>query len=156
MGKGISDSSLSASPCAPSNAFRVIKLGSIKSVADLRLRSIPVGILQRLKLVDQVLPISNFFLKVALAPGVTDSELQEKLTFFNKQSSDSLFQCFYNGTDTFDLNPSLRRAKVNRSFFVVDIVHLFQFRTLTFLIFLMSKKPQVSLWSAGQAPEGPA
>ena len=103
-----------------STAFRVIKLGSIKSVSALKHRSVPIAILHRLKLVDQVCPISNSFYKVRLAPGVSNTDFQAKLEALNKANGDNLFHSYFNGSDTIDLNPALVKAKTSHSFFVVD------------------------------------
>ena len=80
LGKGICDASLSLSPCSPSNNLRIVKLGSVKSVSALKLRAVPIAILQRLGLIDQVFPLSNFYFKVRLCPGVTDAHFVGTMT----------------------------------------------------------------------------
>ena len=105
---------------SPQNDLRIIKLGSIKTVSHLKLRTVPISILQRLGLVDQVCPVSNFFFKVKLAANITDTILQSTLESFNKSVGDNLFHSFTNVSEDFDLNPSVRKIKASRSFFVVD------------------------------------
>ena len=55
-----------ATPCRTSNSIRVVKLGAVKSVSAGKHRDVPVAILQRLRLVDQVIPLVNFYFKVRL------------------------------------------------------------------------------------------
>ena len=90
LGKGICDSVFSSSPCSPNNTFRVVKLGSVKSVSSLKLRAVPIAILQRLGLVDQVLPLSNFYFKVRLCSNITDQIFTDTVTAYNK-SIEALF-----------------------------------------------------------------
>jgi hypothetical protein len=73
LGKGICDSPLVTQKCTIDNRLRVIKIGSTKSISPLKLRAVPVAILQRLGISEQVFPICNFYLKIRLSPRMTNS-----------------------------------------------------------------------------------
>ena len=59
-GKYFCDSLLAVEKCDPSNRLRVVKLGDTSSFKNLEQRTNPISVL-RLFLVDQVLPLSNFY-----------------------------------------------------------------------------------------------
>jgi hypothetical protein len=121
LGKGICDSALAYSPCSPNNRYRIIKLGSIKSISSPRLRSLPIAILQRLGLVDQVLPLANFYFKVRLCEDVLDSTLHSQLFAFNKNIKDNLFNSCTDGQDSFSLNPfSIKAKNPKKPLLVID------------------------------------
>ena len=79
LGKGLCESSLAFTPCSPANRFRIIKLGSIKHISSLSLRAAPIAMLQRFGLIDQALPLANFYFKVRLRNDVDDSLFQTKI-----------------------------------------------------------------------------
>ena len=121
LGKGLCDSSMAFTPCSPLNRFRVVKLGSIKSISSLRLRAAPIAMLQRLGLIDQALPISNFYFKVRLCDDIPDSLFQTKIVNLNKSIKDNLFHSYSDGVDSFSLNPSSNKPKhFKRPLLVVD------------------------------------
>ena len=66
LGKGLCDSAVAIAPPHPGNSIRIVKIGSVKEISALKHRATPIAILQRMQLVDQVIPLSNFYLKVRL------------------------------------------------------------------------------------------
>ena len=112
-GKVLCDDLFVSTPCSSSNRLRVLKLGSIKSIHALRWRSFPVFLLQKLGLIDQALPLSNFYFKVRLLEGVSDSLLFSKLQAVNKAVKDVLFHSFFDGDVTTSL--VVARARVGQA-----------------------------------------
>ena len=123
IGKCFAEPALAHEPAEPYNRFRDIKLGSIKSVSALKLRAAPFSIMVRLGVIEQVLPLSNFYFKVKLAEGVTDAVFGERLIAYNRSIGDLLFHSFTDGTETFDLNWRVKHKYTpqrSRPVFVVD------------------------------------
>ena len=95
----------------------------MKSVASPKLRAVPVAILQRLGLIDQALPLSNFYYKIRLCEGVTDLTFTSTITDYNKAINEYLYHSLYNGDITFSLSPHPKKVPkvfVSKPFFVVD------------------------------------
>ena len=88
------------SPCSPGSRQRIIKLGSTDSFQTLETRSLPISTLQQLRLVDQVVSLTNFHYKVQMREGVTDSFLVEALRSFNNNKGERQFHSVYDGVST--------------------------------------------------------
>jgi hypothetical protein len=88
-----------SSPCSPSNQFRVIKLGKMDHFSNLKHRFAPISILRKLKISENVIPLSNFYLKIRLNPEVDDQTVISKLTQFNVKCRADIFHQFSNGSD---------------------------------------------------------
>ena len=61
------------SPCCPGSRQRIIKLELIDSFQNLETRSLSIFTLEQLRLVDQVVSLTNLHYKVQMREGVTDS-----------------------------------------------------------------------------------
>jgi hypothetical protein len=83
-----------------------------------------VAILQRLGLVDQVLPLSNFYIKVRLVTDVTDEIFVQKIISYNRTINEQLFHSISDGETTVSLYPprygSLKAPPSTKHFLVVD------------------------------------
>ena len=62
-------------------------------------------------LIDQALPLSNFYLKVRLLQGVTDEVFCNKVRACNRAIGDRLFHSVYTGMETLSLDPNQRPKK---------------------------------------------
>ena len=91
--------------------IRIVKIGSVKEISALKHRATPIAILQRMGLIDQALPLSNFYLKVRLLPGVTDEVFCNKVRACNRAIGDRLFHSVYTGMETLSLDPNQRPKK---------------------------------------------
>ena len=105
VGKFFCEAATATQECDPQNQVRIIKLGDTKSYKNLDQRAAPLSILQRLFLVDQVLPLSNFYFKIQMRAGVTDDFLLEQVKKFNEKSGEKLFHSLFNGAQTVLFRP---------------------------------------------------
>ena len=105
FGKAFCEAATALQPCAPSNRVRIVKLGATGSVKALEHRAAPLAILQKLLLVEQALPLSNFYFKIQLHAGVTDSIFLTQIRKFNDTLGQKLFHSFYDGVDTHLFHP---------------------------------------------------
>lgn len=102
-GKGICDSVLISTPCLQSNPYCMIKLGRTRTMADPKLRIAPIAALQELGVIEQAIPVSNFFIKIKLAPKVTVESLSRTLSALNRALDDPLFHSIYDGVESYVL-----------------------------------------------------
>ena len=104
-GKGFFEMGKFISPCSPGSRPRIVKLGSTDSFQTLETRSLPISTLQQLRLVDQVVSLTNFHYKVQMREGVTDSFLVEALRSFNNNKGERQFHSVYDGVSTRLMHP---------------------------------------------------
>ena len=105
VGKYFCEASVATQECDSENRIRIVKLGDTKSYKNLDQRAAPLSILQRLLLVDQVLPLSNFYFKIQKRVGVTDDFFLGQVKKFNEKSGEKLFHSFFNGAQTTLFSP---------------------------------------------------
>ena len=65
----------------------------------------PISTLQQLRLVDQVVSLTNFHYNVQMREGVTDSFLVEALRSFNNNKGERQFNSVYDGVSTRLMHP---------------------------------------------------
>lgn len=115
------DSISAATPCSINNKLRIIKLGSIKTMHPLNMRAFPILILQKLGLIDQAIPLSNFYFKIRLRDNVTDDSFRSMVIKINQMLKDKLYHSFFNGEETFQFSTSSStKRNFDKSFLVVE------------------------------------
>ena len=105
VGKYFCEAETASQKCVPTNNIRIVKLGDVSAFRNIEQRTVPLSILQKLLLIDQALPLSNFYFKIQLRPGVSDKFFLEQVTKYNQKEKTKLFHSFFNGSDTFSLAP---------------------------------------------------
>ena len=65
----------------------------------------PLSILQRLGLVDQIIPVHNYYFKIHLVPVVSDEVFLAQLRRFNKEQKVEIFHSLYNGQSILLVTP---------------------------------------------------
>lgn len=103
-GRANCDSTFVATPCLPENRCRIVKLGKVRIISALQHRAAPIITLQKLKLIDQILPLSNFYFKVRMRDGVTDDQLVDALKQINNNLKVDLFHSLFLGQITYPLS----------------------------------------------------
>jgi len=66
----------------------------------LKHRAAPIAVLQRLQLVIEIIPLSNYYFKVRLAKEITPGCLRAALVAFNDSVEDPVFHSIFDGTST--------------------------------------------------------
>lgn len=76
---------------------------TVETVSELKYRAAPITILQTLRLVEEVIPLSNFYFKVSLAQGITDDQFLLRIRQLNDSLGFALFGSVFDGVNTTDL-----------------------------------------------------
>ena len=105
VGRGFMDGTLTTTPCSQDNNLRIIRMASLEGFGKIEHRGGPISVLQKLGLVDQVLPLSNWHFKIQKCTGVTDELLAALLKNYDGGLKVSQFHSFFNGPTTTLIHP---------------------------------------------------
>ena len=104
-GKGFMEGSFVLDPCTPENGLRIVRMDSLEGFTKMESRSGPIAIMQKLGLIDQALPLTNFHFKVRLCPNITDELFFELLANFDSTVPKNNYHSFFNGPKTALIHP---------------------------------------------------
>lgn len=105
LGKGFMAGSLAVTPCSPDNNLRIVRMATLEGFGKIENRSGPIALLQSLRLVDQVFPLTNFHFKVQKSPGVSDESLVAALALFDLGFDRDRLHSVFTGGSTLLVHP---------------------------------------------------